>query len=406
MKGKHRKNLFLSIVIPLTTAALTMSIIRADTFWIAISFINLGLLFGISKMEEKRLVKWDIIKLISIPILLGSAGILRIISFGIILPIFSLMVIFNLNRYTGVRVNLLMTLSLIILFSIAVGAIIGLGRFVIDLIFDTTLLRHNDDFMGYLFVIALFAFTGSYIAKKYLENKDYDLPDHFRSRFKTDSVDLRKEFIETLNDGFSGKIGGKRRLISQFLQVGLGIVLFYGFYTSDLYIFVLALFAFILSIFPYIYTVDTERNIPSIFHFWMLLILFLYVIGEVAGRCTLFGIPYFWWNKITHFMSGTLIAIFTYIILIYLNRISEMINIPLWLIPILVVTLMVSISAIWEIFEFLFDKIFTATLQDNLLDTITDIAFDMVGTFLGLSIANIFYSKNSDSSFYSKDDDD
>ncbi len=397
MEKRNRQRVVMFFVLLLALTGLILSLRRSDILWAVFSITSVSLMFALSKTDIEDQVRWDMIKLIFVPLLLGSAGILRVISLGAILPAFGFMLLIILDKHTDVRVNISFSTAFIILFSLAIGAIIGMARFVSDLFLGTSFLIDNYDLMIDMFVTTFFAFLESIFVRDYLFRTDFDSLDNLKSPFKTNSKDLKKVFVETLRVGFKEQGRDVKLQISKILQLGIISITIYGLITLDIWISVFTLIIFGLTMIPYIYTWNLQGEIPSVFHFWISLTLFLYVVGETAGCYSVFGLTYFWWNNITHFIGGTAVAILTYILLVYLNRISDSLYLPPWLIPILVVTFMISIGVIWELLEFGLDMILNTNIQASLYDTITDIAFDMFGTSIGMPIAYIFYSEDSNS---------
>ncbi|MGM0510993.1 MAG: hypothetical protein ACQESD_07725, partial [Thermoplasmatota archaeon] len=67
--------LYLPIAFLIGCVALAMSLVRLDLLWSFISTIYLLLMLGLSRSSKNIKNKWDLIKFITIPLLIGSSGI-------------------------------------------------------------------------------------------------------------------------------------------------------------------------------------------------------------------------------------------------------------------------------------------------------------------------------------------
>jgi hypothetical protein len=91
----------------------------------------------------------------------------------------------------------------------------------------------------------------------------------------------------------------------------------------------------------------------------------------------------FWWDKITHLISGVVIASLAAIELLLLDQRTESIYIPpawyLFLLPIAILTL----EAAWEILEYSVDLLLQTGMQHSLADTANDVVTNLVSGLIG-----------------------
>ncbi|MDW5562343.1 MAG: hypothetical protein SA339_03880 [Methanomassiliicoccus sp.] len=91
----------------------------------------------------------------------------------------------------------------------------------------------------------------------------------------------------------------------------------------------------------------------------------------------------FWWDKITHLVSGVVIASLVAIEMLLLDQRTESIYIPpiwyIFLVPIAILTL----EALWEIVEFSADSLTQVGMQHSLGDTANDIVTNLLSGLIG-----------------------
>lgn len=91
----------------------------------------------------------------------------------------------------------------------------------------------------------------------------------------------------------------------------------------------------------------------------------------------------FWWDKLTHLVSGVVIASLAAVEILLLDQRTESILIPprwyIFLVPIAILTL----EAIWEILEFCVDQTLHAGMQHSLADTANDVLTNLLSGLIG-----------------------
>lgn len=91
----------------------------------------------------------------------------------------------------------------------------------------------------------------------------------------------------------------------------------------------------------------------------------------------------FWWDKLTHLVSGLVIASLVAIELMLLDQRTKSIYIPpvwyLFLVPIAILTL----EAIWEMLEYIVDMLLQVGMQHSLADTANDILVNLISGLAG-----------------------
>ncbi len=121
--------------------------------------------------------------------------------------------------------------------------------------------------------------------------------------------------------------------------------------------------------------------IPPLLNLWICVALFLHVIGGVMG----FYDDVIWWDHLTHFVSGALISILGFTILLTITRLSNTLHIPNFLIPVVILLFILATGVVWEIFEFFADQLLGTHMQYGLKDTV----FDMIYNIFGAGFASL-----------------
>jgi len=102
-----------------------------------------------------------------------------------------------------------------------------------------------------------------------------------------------------------------------------------------------------------------------------------------------------WWDKVLHFKSGFLLGIlgFSVIYILNYNKVKK-INLSPGFISFFSVCFSLSISVVWEIYEYVMDTYFGYTMQaGGLKDTMGDLVVNGVGAIIVATIAYIWMRK-------------
>lgn len=130
---------------------------------------------------------------------------------------------------------------------------------------------------------------------------------------------------------------------------------------------------------------ENPFNIPSILGYF-LTILFTTFLGSIAN----FYLRYNWWDSAIHLYIGLyvgLVGITLYKLLIpdrFRNNVSR------WIIFLFVLSLAVTFTVLWEIYEFVGDLFFTHTMQlGGNKDTMLDLLFGLTGGLIAAFYASM-----------------
>jgi len=387
--------LYLPIAFLIGFIALAMSLLRRDLLWSSISVVYLLLMLGLSRSDQDIKKRWDLIKFITIPLLIGSSGITifvdNFILFLSIIPVIAFIIILNLLNHTSFRADFDFESNLIISFTISTGAVIAIGQFFTDRYLNTSFLMGNNYMMGELFFFTLFAIVGGFLFKNYLMKIEYDEIERYKFRMENEQRRRKKQFLEVLGHSYHKGERDFKLLASKILQVGILLIVIYGVYSFDVRVILLSTASLAFTVLPYVYSYNMDDKVPSFFTLLISISLFFYLLGAVTDFYTHFYLPYFWWNRLIHFIGGTVLSFLIYVYLYYKNQTMNELYIPLWMIPLIVLTFLITISVAFELFEFIIDILFRVGLQASLTDTIYDLIANIMGSFLSILITHVYY---------------
>jgi len=374
--------------------AFTLSLLRQDPIWSTVSLLFIFLILKMSKINKYERTKWKALKIVLIPLFVGAVtpiySPLGNIVFAVILPILGFMILFTLIHTSEFKTNFEFTAAFIFLFSLAGGALSGIVKFISDRFLDTRYLLGNEHLMVEFLVIMLFGILGVLIFIQYRD--DYYKKNianiktaQLKSKLRIKSGYSKSHFFKLLDSYFWSKEERSLLLTSRVFQIGILVLVFYNITIANLWAFSVALPSFVFSIIPPLYSRFLKVKVSPSFQFWIATVLFVYAAGESLRFQSLFG----WWNDFTHLMAGIIFGTLILICLFYLRDISDNLHIPSKMIPILVLVFILSISVLWETFEFMVDNLFGTSLQASLQDTVHDIIANTIGAFFALLIADL-----------------
>ncbi len=167
--------------------------------------------------------------------------------------------------------------------------------------------------------------------------------------------------------------------ITVFFEVILIAMLVYSIAEGVSYWAFTAFFSVLLMTVPYVLAAKEVIHLP-----WPLVVsIGLAFTLHSAGLITYWYDTSFWWDKITHLVSGVVIASLAAIELLLLDQRTESIYIPpawyLFLVPLAILTL----EIIWEIVEFFADVLLQVGMQHSLADTVNDIVTNLLSGLIG-----------------------
>lgn len=179
--------------------------------------------------------------------------------------------------------------------------------------------------------------------------------------------------------------------VSYFLILVMLITALVFFSKQDWLLGVLTIGIIFLSLLPALIRKNYRVFLPV--EFDLLTIVFIFAalfLGEIHAYYTMF----WWWDVVLHTLAGFLIGLAGFILVYVLNKERK---ISLFLKPGFVAlfsfAFAITISVLWEIFEFALDSFFGFNMQKSgLADTMWDLIVDTLGAVV-IAIIGYFYVK-------------
>lgn len=173
--------------------------------------------------------------------------------------------------------------------------------------------------------------------------------------------------------------------LSYLMKVLIVLAGLYSFHVGDYLWTFWSFFCFFLTLTPVLVKRRLKMNLPWELNSLLVLVLFLYVAGNIGGFYSIYAPVY---DKIHHFLGGALVAMLGLVSVAILEYYTE-INMGRYMLVFFIVILSVAIGAFAEMVEFLYDTVLGTSLQPSLHDTMIDLIVD---TFGGIIIAVPGYS--------------
>lgn len=139
-----------------------------------------------------------------------------------------------------------------------------------------------------------------------------------------------------------------------------------------------AVISLFISTIPAIAGRNLKLVLPFELNFWIVLALFLHVIGGFSNFYN--TVP--GWDHLTHVMSASLIGALGFVVVVTVDKYVDSIHLPRGFLAVIIVLLTMAVGVIWEIMEFANDSLLHTKLQYGLSDTMLDLFFDGVAGFI------------------------
>ena len=179
------------------------------------------------------------------------------------------------------------------------------------------------------------------------------------------------------------------KLISRCMQAAMVAVALAGIISDNLTWVPAAVLSLLVSLVPSILRRDLKLVLPFELNFWIVLALFLHVIGGVSGLYD----KVTGWDHITHAMSSSLIAALGFVVVVAIDKYVESIHLPRPFLAAFIIMFTMAMGVLWEIMEYSNDVLTGSHLQYGLTDTMLDLLFDGFAGFI-VGIAGAHYLVN------------
>ncbi len=176
------------------------------------------------------------------------------------------------------------------------------------------------------------------------------------------------------------------KLVSRGMQAAMASVVVAGVLTGNLTWVPAAAVSLAISEVPSLLRRDLRIVLPVELNLWIVLALFLHVIGGVSGFYD--NLP--GWDHVTHAMSSSLIAALGFVIVAALDKYVESIYLPTPFLSLIIVMFTMAMGVSWELMEYVIDEISGSNMQYSLSDTMVDLLFDLLAGLI-VAVCGMYY---------------
>lgn len=181
------------------------------------------------------------------------------------------------------------------------------------------------------------------------------------------------------------------KVVSRGMQVAMGAVVVAGFVTGNLTWVPAAAISLAVSEVPSILRRDLRIVLPVELNLWIVLALFLHVIGGVSGFYD--NLP--GWDHLTHAMSASLIAALGFVAVVALDKYVDSIYLPSPFPALFIIMFTMAMGVSWELMEYVMDEVTGSNMQYSLADTMVDLLFDSFAGFIVAALGAYYLKEGS-----------
>lgn len=164
----------------------------------------------------------------------------------------------------------------------------------------------------------------------------------------------------------------------------LAVMFFVSFEKGDSYAYWTTFFCIVLMAVPVLLDRTKKVSLPWPIVLCACTALFLHSLGLTVDLYNTVS----WWDKVTHLMSGIVVASLVCLVLLVVLYHSDVIQIPAKWFPFLLLVSVVAFEGAWEIIEFGVDQSMGTVMQHGITDTVDDILTNTVsGLVAGIGAA-------------------
>jgi len=183
----------------------------------------------------------------------------------------------------------------------------------------------------------------------------------------------------------------KLTLISRLMQAGMFAIVVAGFVTGNYTWIPAAAISLFITEIPAILKRNLNMVLPVELNFFIVLALFLHVIGGFSG----FYDNISWWDHLTHAMSASLVAALGFVLVVSIDWYVDSIYLPKLFVAFFVIMFTMAFGVLWELMEWLTDELTGSFLQYSLEDSMLDMLFDGFAGFVVAGATMHYVGKRS-----------
>lgn len=302
----------------------------------------------------------------------------------------------EVDAFTRVELHRGVAVAFVVMTTMTVAGLWQLAQWGAGFVLGTSLIESNEELMWRLIAATITGLAAGIVFDQYLER----LLAHDFVPAAVDSEDAARQFDQTgdrITDALSrrGVTERRQRQLVRVIQAGLLALVVLGFVTLYVDIVASAGVGLIATVLPRVLTHDEDVRDDAGLALWIAIAVGLHAIGTLAFYQTVWG-----WHKVTHSVSGSMIALVGYTVVRTVERNSEAVSFPSSFTLLFVVLFTFTAGVFWEIFEFTLDGV-VATFgqeevvltQHGLFDTTTDMIANTAGALVVAVLATSYETR-------------
>lgn len=299
----------------------------------------------------------------------------------------ALLLAVEVHVYTRVELQRTFAALLATMLTLTAAAVWSLARWAADLTVGTAFLASNEALMWELLTATAAGFGAGTLFAWYLRRRPLDgarpsayEPPEDPTPDDGESPALRQRRDPSLADRLGASERSLRATV-RAVQVALAGVAVVGVLRVDVALIVTGSGALAVTLLPRLLRREYDVPLGVGVTLWIASAVFLHSLGTLY-----FYGDYFWWHNLTHAVSGSLIAGVGFALFRAVDEYTSAVRFPPRFMFALILLFVVSVGVVWEIGEFLTDRLVYALggtdpafAQYGLHDTMTDLVFNLAG---------------------------
>ncbi len=382
--------------------------LSASYRWFFFTTIALALMVApaAALLDPYALPPWELLALTAIPVVdavILNETVISPIAVYLAVAAVALIVAVDVHQFTAVRMNRWFAVTLVVIATLAVGAIWNIVQWIADVWLGTSYLigERSQDTANFAMMIdfvyaTLAGFLAGILFTGYLRYRSLTLSTESATQPVTPRSDPDLEPIPSFVKGRFDISEDHVRWFSWAVQLGLGSLLLYGFITRDVPTITNAGLALTVTFLPAVLERNHRIPIEPELVIWLAAAAFLHTLGSAGLYATLEQ-----WDTLTHVVSSSLVAAAGYTVVRAIDLHSDNVHLPSKTMVAFIVLFVLAVGVIWELVEFSVDFAaqhfgFDAALaQHGVDDTVGDLLFNSLGGIIAAILGAAYLTNAS-----------
>lgn len=339
---------------------------------------------------------WPVTLLVAVPFAVGAAvpgGPVAALAAYAAVAALALVVAVQVEAFTPVRMNRGFAVALVVATTVTAAGVWELGKWLVESLTGTPLVGDNEAVMWRFVSSALAGLGAGLLFDRYLKRYPGTtfVPDGFEIEDADDQVDAAGDHVSALLAA-AGISDDRQRTLVRGLQLVLVAFAVGGAVTLNANVVVSAGVGLGATALPALLRRDRQLHLDVGLTLWIAVAVVLHALGTLAFYQTVWG-----WHKLTHAMTGTLVAGVGYTAVRAVESHTDSVSFPPRFAFVVVVLFVFAVGIFWEILEFFLDMAAAAAGTEEVVlsqhgrdDTLSDLVANTAGALLVAGAATVY----------------